>query len=108
MVKIAPVSADLLLKLAILGAAAVALLYAVNRVSKTATAAAAWAGETADNVVQSLNPVNNKNVFYTGANYLTGGTASQSIGTRLNDWMNPAPPAALPPPRNTGGASGSW
>ena len=115
--KIAPVSADLLIKLAVVAAGLGAIWYVLNKASKTTSAAAAWVGETADNVVQAVNPLNDQNIFYTGANTITGGAANESIGTRLYDFFNPPEQDAAgnfeeiwgnSTPRNTGGATGSW
>lgn len=115
--KVAPVSADLLIKVALVAVSLGALWYMLNRATGTATAAAAWVGETADNVIQAVNPLNNENIFYTGANTITGGTENETIGTRLYDFFNPPPQDAAgnfeeiwgnSTPRNTGGATGSW
>lgn len=94
-----------------------ALWYVLNRATGATTAAAAWVGETADNAIQAVNPLNDQNVFYTGANLLTGGTADNSLGGRIYDYFNPPPQDAAgnfaeiwgnSTPRNTGGATGSW
>lgn len=100
--KIAPVSADLLIKVALVAVSLGALWYILNRATGATAAAAAWVGETADNVVQAVNPLSTENVFYTGANAITGGTPDESIGTRIYDYFHPEPPV------NTGGATGSW
>lgn len=46
---------------------------------------------TADKVAAAVNPLSDKNIFYTGLNAATGGSKDQSIGTRLYDWINGAP-----------------
>lgn len=55
--KIAPVSADLLIKVALVAAGLGAIWYAINRASKAtgeaAAAAVDWIGETADNTVSA-------------------------------------------------------
>lgn len=96
--KVAPVSADLLIKVALVAVSLGALWYMLNRATGTAAAAAAWIGETADNVietatnaVQAVNPLNNENLIYKAANTLTGGTDKEPLGGRIYNFFNPPP-----------------
>lgn len=103
--KVAPVSADLLIK----AAAVLVGVGAVYWVAKKATGAAASAvGAVADSAaaaVQAINPMNNENVIYQAANVLTGGDSRSTLGTRIYDWFNPDP---LAPKGGTSGYNGRW
>jgi hypothetical protein len=112
-VKVAPVSADLLIKLA-LGAALIgAGVWAVRRATAAASDAAGkfWdtATDSARGLADSVTPWNNENVIYRAANAATGGTPDVPLGVRLWEWTHSEPDYTATPPRaNTGGATGSW
>lgn len=112
--KIAPVSADLLIKLGLLGAAVLGGLYLVKRATAGVEQAAVWAG---DAVQAIINPASDKNIFYGGANAIGGAIAGDTSGSwSLGGWIydithdDPlAPPPKTPLPIEfTGGATGSW
>lgn len=80
--KVAPVSTDLLIKLG-LGVLVLGVVwYGLNK-------AANVGGQLATQVNDALNPTSNNNVAYQTANWATGGTSDQSIGTRLYDFFHP-------------------
>jgi hypothetical protein len=87
--KIAPVSADLLIKLG-LGAVALGVVgFVVFKVSRAAGAAVTATGEAIGNAAQAVNPLNNDNVIYHTANRITGGSEDRPIGVRIYDWLHP-------------------
>ena len=97
--KLAPLSADMLLKAALVLGAVGVLWYAGRQVAAVGSNAAAAVGDT----LNAVNPWNNDNVIYHTANWVTGGTPDRPLGVRIYDFFNPEPP-----PRNTGGATGNW
>lgn len=103
--KIAPVSADLLIKLALAGAAGFALWYAYQKITGAAgqavEKAVTAAGEVADAVITGINPVNHDNIVNravsaTGA--AISGNDSWSLGTWVYDLTHsdPEPPPTTP------------
>ena len=91
--KIAPVSADLLIKLALVGVGVIALVWAVRKASSAATNAVsgAYTG-IVDGVaegVHAIDPRSTDNLFYTGANTITGGTPDRPLGVRIYDYFHP-------------------
>ena len=116
--KVAPVSADLLIKLALGAVVLGGVWYAyrqtrasLDNLSQSASSAAAWVGDAA----QFFNPASDQNVIYGGVNTLGAkvtGDTSFSLGSWIYDLVNDDP---LAPPKkttlpieNTGGATGSW
>lgn len=84
--KIAPVSADLLIKLA-LGAAAIgAAWWIVRRASSAASGALDAVGSAAQTVGTAINPASSDNLIYRGVNAI-GGAASGSPGWNLGGWV---------------------
>lgn len=87
--KVTPVSADLLIKIA-LGALVVGgLIYAVAKAKKAVTdtvnhtAGAAWNGVVS--TLNQVNPLNNDNIIYQTANTITGGSKDNPLGGRIYD-----------------------
>lgn len=81
--KVAPVSADLLIKLGMGAAIIGAAYYLIKR-------AGGAAGEAASNAAWAVSPTNNNNIIYRAANTITGGdNSSNSIGSRVYDWFHP-------------------
>lgn len=99
--KVSPVSADLLIKLAFVLAGVGALGYVLYRVNNMATGALGAVG----NGLQAVNPLNENNVLYHTANQVVQAATGSpnSLGTWLYEITHPEP--ATP---NTGGATGSW
>lgn len=106
--KIAPVSADLLIKLALLGGGALLAVWAVRRATGAASDAAgqvwdaagqAWDRTTtaAGDAAWAVNPLNNNNVIYQTANNLLFPDGSNTVGGKIYDVFNPEPR-----PENTG------
>lgn len=60
---------------------------AINAVGNVAEAA----GNAITGAAQAINPLNNDNVIYHTANWLTGGTPDRPIGVRLYEFFNPDP-----------------
>lgn len=83
--KVSPVSADLLIKLAMLGAGIAALVWAAKKV---ATAG----GDALDAAATGFNPASDQNYAYSGANAavraITGTDAT--LGTWIYDKTHPA------------------
>ncbi|MES2483788.1 MAG: hypothetical protein V4609_17525 [Pseudomonadota bacterium] len=76
--KVAPVSADLLLKLALGAALIAALVYVARRVSSAASDAAGQAySAVAETVSTTLNPASDQNFVYTGVNALGHAVATE-------------------------------
>lgn len=123
--KVAPVSADLLVKLA-LGAALVGgAWWAITRARSAAgdalagAASAAW--DTVGDAAWALSPTNQNNVIYQTVNAGIGSVYTGDVGRNADDsWslggaifdiFNPDTAAAvrdIEKPVFTGGASGSW
>jgi hypothetical protein len=97
-VKLAPISGDLLLKAALVLGGLGLLWVAGNKLATVGSSAAAAVGQG----LNAVNPLNNDNVIYHTANTWTGGAPDTTLGGRIYDFFNPEPP------RNTGGATGSW
>lgn len=83
--KISPVSADLMIKLALIGVGVIAAVYLVKSLKDAATAGVAAAGDA----LQAVNPMNTDNVLYHTANVITGGDKSQPLGTRIYNFFHP-------------------
>lgn len=84
--KVAPVSADLLIKIGLAVGVIGALVWAAKKVGGAAGAA----GQTVVDAAWQVSPTNNNNVIYRAANTITGGdNSSNSIGSRLYDWFHP-------------------
>lgn len=81
--KLQPVSTDLLVKLALAGIAVVAAAWIIRRAAGAAADAAGAAWDATGNALQAVNPANNDNVIYHTANRITGGSADDTIGTRI-------------------------
>jgi len=62
--KVAPVSADLLVKLAIAGAVGLAIYYALKKAGDGLSAVSDSVGEVVDAVVTSVNPNSSENLVY--------------------------------------------
>jgi hypothetical protein len=89
--KIAPVSADLLIKIAAALAVLVVGYVLVKKASGAVSAGVTAIGETAVNAVQAVNPMNNENVIYQAANTATGGTLDRPLGVRIYDFFHSDP-----------------
>lgn len=99
----------MLIKVALLVGGAGLIWYAARKISTAGTAAASFLGDSATAVgnvmgdtANAVNPLNNDNVIYHTANTWTGGAPGTTLGGRIYDFFNPEPP------RNTGGATGTW
>jgi hypothetical protein len=112
--KIAPVSADLLIKLTLVAVAVGVVIYGVRKVTGAAGEAAGKMWDTATDAAYSVAPWNNDNVIAatvnSGVQAVTG--TDDTLGTwlhrtfsgddeRVREMLNPTPV-------NTGGATGSW
>lgn len=113
--KLQPVSADLVIKLALGLALVGAVVYLAKRVGGAAgaavdgvTAAAGEAFDYAANVAYSVSPLNHENVIYQTANTITGGSPDTSLGSRIYDWVNPDPVPAQKPATPAKPASVDW
>ncbi len=105
--KVAPVSADLLIKLALFGGGALLVVWAVRRATGAAgevwggvSDAAAVAYQTATDAAWAVTPWNNQNVIAQGVNNTIWPDQSESLGTWLYGLLNPEPR-----PENTGSNS---
>ena len=83
--KITAISGDMAVKLALAGAALLALWYVVNKAAGTAEQAAAAVGDA----VWAVSPTNQDNVIYQTANTITGGTPDRPLGVRIYDFFHP-------------------
>lgn len=90
----------MLLKAALILAGLGLLWYTGNRIATAGSQAVGSVGNAISNAANAINPLNNDNVIYHTANWLTGGAENETLGGRAYDFFNP--------PKNTGGASGSW
>lgn len=82
--KTTPVSADLLIKLA-LGAAVIGVLYyAAKRATDGAAAVGGWVADAASSVGTALNPTSDQNIAYTGINAVGGAIVSDPQGPGKN------------------------
>lgn len=101
--KAAPVSGDMLVKLA-LGALAVGLAWYTIRKAKNAVSdAVSQLGDWTGNKLQYLNPMNDQNIVYSGVNsvggYLAGDTSgSWTLGGAIYDAFHDDPFAPPKPP----------
>lgn len=99
--KISPVSADLLVKLALLAGGVLVAAYVVRKASTAASdaAGAAWGAvsQGAQDAAWAVTPWNNNNVIYGGVNNALFPDGSDTLGTWLYDVTHPAPR-----PENTG------
>lgn len=76
--KIAPVSGDLIVKLAIVGAAVAAVWFVVRRASNAGGQLVDAIGSTVSNAVDAVNPTNPENVAYHTANVIGGELAGDN------------------------------
>jgi len=99
--KIAPVSADLLIKLAMLAGGVLVLAYVVRKASTAASDAAGAAWDATSQAVRdgawAVTPWNNNNVVYQGVNSTLFPDGSDTLGTWLYNVTHPEPR-----PENTG------
>lgn len=99
--KVAPVSADLLIKLA-LGAVAVGLVvYGYRKVSAAAGSVGTSIAAVAEDAVNAINPASDQNLAYRGVNAIGSavtGDNSFSLGSWLYDKFNADPLAASSTP----------
>lgn len=91
--KIAPVSADLIIKLALVAGGVIAVVWAFRKASSAAGEAVsgAWTG-VVDGVAagtHAIDPRNDENIIYRGVNVITGGNDSNSLGGRIADFFHP-------------------
>jgi hypothetical protein len=130
--RIAPLQGDFLVKLALLGAAGIALLYLSGKAARTVSGGIAaaydatlapvkyvastvgdvFSGYTgqgdptnygpAASAAYAVSPANNDNVIYQGANAAFG---TPSIGGAIYDWLHPAP---APAPAYASGGGGNF
>lgn len=117
--KLQPLSADLVVKLALIAAGLVGAVLVVRAVREGASAALDGAAEWADNLASTtLNPASTDNAVYSGINRVGGALASApdgagmnsdgswSLGGWLYDVTHPATAQAVR--QVSGGATGSW
>jgi hypothetical protein len=109
-VKIEPVSGDLLLKLAIGAAIVGAAVYAARQAAASfSNVPARWwntATDTAASALNAVNPLNNGNVFATGANNVVSTVTGrpETLGgwlysaTHADPMAQPAPPPVFAEP----------
>ena len=95
--KVAPVSADLLIKLGI-GLAVCGLAYiAYRKVSGVASSAIDSVGEVASAAVDAINPASQTNIVNRGFNAVTqaiAGDPNWTLGGAIYDWTHPDPSKA--------------
>ena len=103
--KIAPVSADLLIKVGI-GLAACGLVYiAYRKISGAASSAIDSVGEAASAAVDAVNPASPTNIVNRGFNAVTqaiAGDPNWTLGGAIYDWTHPDPlksPAKVASPK---------
>jgi hypothetical protein len=96
--KVAPVSADLLIKLALAGVVLGVGIWAVRRITGAVSDAAsnAWgaAQDAADWVASQtdyINPASDRNLIYTGVNGAIWPDGGSTVGTWLYDFVHPEP-----------------
>ncbi len=125
--RVAPVSADLLIKLALgallVGGAVWAVRRAASAGSDAAAALASGAWANAKDAAWGLSPTNQNNVIYQTANGIGGAIVtapdgagknadgSWTLGGFVYDIFNPGAAQAvrdMTAPINTGGATGEW
>lgn len=102
--KVAPVSADLLIKLAMTAAVVGVVYYGYKKLSGAAGEALGNAASTiTETVTTTLNPASDKNIIYKGVNAVGGavsGSDSWSLGSWIYDITHPeestAPPVSSP------------
>ena len=110
--KVAPVSADLLIKLGLVAAAGVALLLLLRKVQSSLPSADSIAA-----AAQYVNPASNQNVVNQGVSAVGGALVSDTGPGRnadgswtLGGWLydiTHADPLKAPPPAS-GGYTGNW
>ena len=87
--KVSPVSADLLIKLA-LGAALIGgAIYLVRKAGNVVGNAAAATADVVAGAAQAVNPLNQENVIYQTANKVIGGSEDRPLGVRIYDFFHP-------------------
>lgn len=124
--KIAAVSADLLIKLAIGAAVIGGAVYLLRKASTSVSDAFAGVSEAvsdvADSVIVGINPANSENIVNRGVNAIGGAIVSDTgpgrnadsswtVGGWLYDVTHPEVVAqrdSITAPVFTGGATGSW
>lgn len=112
--KIAPVSADLLIKLALLAGGVLVAAYVVRKASTAASDAAGAAWDATSQAVRdgawAVTPWNQENVIYKGVNNTLFPDGNDTLGTWIYDLLHPepSPPMYVPdsPAWNTQG--GQW
>ncbi|CAN7403101.1 hypothetical protein LJR129_002493 [Acidovorax sp. LjRoot129] len=93
--RVAPVSADLLIKLALLAGGVIVVAYVVRKASTAAGDAAGAVWSTASQAVRdgawAVTPWNNENVVYQGVNNTLFPDGSDTLGTWLYGITHPEP-----------------
>ena len=89
--KVAPVSADLLVKLAMLAGGVALAWYLVKRaqgaVASATEAASKALSQAVDSVVAGVNPASQSNYVYTGINNLGGSLTGQGSNFTVGGWL---------------------
>jgi len=95
--KIAPVSADLLIKVALAGVTLAVVAYLVKKATDAATDAATQAAGKVGDALQAINPASENNVIYQTANWATEAVTGkqETFGGWLYD-LTHADPLATP------------
>lgn len=112
--KVAPVSADLLIKLALLAGGVLVAAYVVRKASTAASDAAGAAWDATSQAVRdgawAVTPWNQENVFYEGINNAIWPDGSESLGTWLYNLTHsdPLKPSAYGNALNAWDTSGRW
>lgn len=78
-------STDMMIKLAIGGAAVLAVVVVYQTLTKGLKSAI----ETGSAVVSAVNPLNNDNVIYHTVNRATGGDKDRPLGVRIYNFFHP-------------------
>ena len=96
--KITPPSGDMLLKIALIAGGLGLIWYAGNRIASAGTSVVEAAGQAVNaagqavfSAANAVSPLNNENVIYHTANWMTGGGADTTLGGRIYDFFNPDP-----------------
>lgn len=112
LMKIAPVSGDMLLKVAAGAVLVGGLVYLVTKITGAASGAV---GSVVDSVTEAasttFNPASDQNFIYESVNWVGGSISGSkpgewSLGTWIYDITHDDPLTL--PPKNTGGATGGW
>lgn len=108
MIRVAPISGDLLVKLALLAGAGLGAWMLLQKAKAAVPSFPEW---DVDPTWQWVNPASDENLAYQGTNAVVSAATGrdETLGGWFYDLTHPDPVNSWkPPPVNTGGATGGW